>query len=81
MQNQTVLDSVVKIFCDHSEPSYSLPWQRQRQTSTFCTGFLATADKGEHWILTNAHCVDSASQVGLELELVASLPCDVAQLP
>lgn len=65
-QNQTVLDSVVKIFCDHSEPNYSLPWQRQRQTSSFCTGFLATGDRGERWIVTNAHCVEYSSQVRVQ---------------
>ena len=70
VQNQAVLDSVVKIFCDHSEPNYSLPWQRQRQTSSFCTGFLATGDKDERWILTNAHCVDYPSQVRLAQDLV-----------
>jgi hypothetical protein len=27
------MDAVVKVFCTHTEPNYSLPWQRQRQSA------------------------------------------------
>jgi hypothetical protein len=29
-----LFDSVIKVFCIHTEPNYSLPWQRKRQAST-----------------------------------------------
>ncbi|KAG5567656.1 hypothetical protein RHGRI_003004 [Rhododendron griersonianum] len=34
-QDATCLNAVVKVYCTHTEPDYSLPWQKQRQyTST-----------------------------------------------
>ena len=29
--NMIPMDAVVKVFCTHTEPNYSLPWQRKRQ--------------------------------------------------
>jgi Trypsin len=48
-----------QVFCVHSEPNYSLPWQRKRQFSSTGSGFLLP----DRRILTNAHCVDHHSQV------------------
>lgn len=53
-----------QVFCVHSEPNFSLPWQRKRQYSSTSSGFI-TADKR---ILTNAHSVDHHTQV-------SPLPC------
>lgn len=50
------------MFCVHSEPNYSLPWQRKRQFSSTGSGFLLP----DRRILTNAHCVDHHSQVQLD---------------
>ena len=48
-----------QVFCVHSEPNYSLPWQRKRQFSSTGSGFIIPGRR----ILTNAHCVDHHSQV------------------
>ena len=50
---------VAQVFCVHSEPNYSLPWQRKRQFSSTGSGFIIPGRR----ILTNAHCVDHHSQV------------------
>jgi len=49
---------VLQIFCTHSEPNFSLPWQRKRQYSSTSSGFITDAKR----ILTNAHCVDHHTQ-------------------
>ena len=43
----------------HSEPNFSLPWQRKRQYSSTSSGFIIPGNR----ILTNAHCVDHHTQV------------------
>lgn len=64
-----LLDAVVKVYCLHSEPNFSLPWQRARQYSSFSTGFAieSPGKKGregvERWLLTNAHSVAYHTQV------------------
>lgn len=35
-----VIDAVVKVFCTHTEPNYSLPWQRKRQMASTSSGFI-----------------------------------------
>lgn len=57
------MDAVVKVFCIHTEPNYSLPWQRKRQMNSTSSGFLAMVD-GRRCLLTNAHSVDHHTQVG-----------------
>ena len=58
------MDAVVKVYCVHTEPNYSLPWQRKRQFATTSTGFLIDAGgEGHRWLLTNAHSVEYHSQV------------------
>ena len=49
----------LQIFCVHSEPNFSLPWQRKRQYSSTSSGFITAGKR----ILTNAHCVDHHTQV------------------
>lgn len=57
------LDAVVKVYCVHTEPNYSLPWQRKRQVTSTSTGFVIAG--AGRWLLTNAHSVDYATQVGV----------------
>lgn len=60
-----VMDAVVKIYCTHTEPNYSLPWQRKRQYSSTSSGFVVLGGEGtgERYLLTNAHSVEYYSQV------------------
>ncbi|GMH40536.1 hypothetical protein BSKO_08440 [Bryopsis sp. KO-2023] len=48
------LDSIVKVFCSHTEPNFSLPWQRKRQYASMGSGFAVEGKR----LLTNAHCID-----------------------
>jgi S1-C subfamily serine protease len=56
------IDAVVKVFCVHTEPNYSLPWQRKRQSSSTSTGFVIEGNR----VLTNAHSVEHHTQVKLK---------------
>lgn len=56
------MDAVVKVFCTHTEPNYSLPWQRKRQYSSSSSGFLI----GGKRVLTNAHSVQHFTQIKLK---------------
>ena len=56
------MDAVVKVFCVHSEPNFSLPWQRKKQYSSSSSGFVI----GGRRVLTNAHSVDHHTQVKLK---------------
>ncbi|GIL64530.1 hypothetical protein Vafri_18424 [Volvox africanus] len=81
-----IMEAVVKVFCVHTEPNYSLPWQRKRQYSSSSSGFVLPGRR----ILTNAHCVDHYTQVkvkrrGSDVKHVASVlsvgtECDIALL-
>jgi hypothetical protein len=53
------MDAVVKVFCVHTEPNFSLPWQRKRQFSSNSSGFII----GDRRVLTNAHSVEHHTQV------------------
>eukprot|EP00756_Hemistasia_phaeocysticola_P060937 Hpha_TRINITY_DN4442_c0_g1::TRINITY_DN4442_c0_g1_i1::g.50447::m.50447 len=59
------LNAVVKVFTTHSEPDFSLPWQKQPQYRSSGTGFIIEG-RGEKFVLTNAHCVEYATQVQLK---------------
>ena len=77
---------VVKVLCVHTEPNWSLPWQRKRQYSSTSSGFIIDKKR----IITNAHSVQFASQVkvkrhGTEEKFLAKvlaigIECDVALL-
>lgn len=56
------MDAVVKVFCVHTEPNFSLPWQRKRQYSSSSSGFVISGRR----ILTNAHSVEHYTQVKLK---------------
>jgi hypothetical protein len=39
-RDDALMDAVVKVFCTHSEPNFSLPWQRKRQFASSGSGFV-----------------------------------------
>ena len=55
----------------HSEPNYSLPWQRKRQFSSTSSGFVIS----DRRILTNAHSVDHHTQVKTSTIMHSVMPC------
>ncbi|KAF7838354.1 Protease Do-like 9 [Senna tora] len=80
------MDSVVKVFCVHTEPNFSLPWQRKRQYSSSSSGFVIAGRR----VLTNAHSVEHYTQVkvkkrGFDTKYLATVlsigtECDIAML-
>ncbi|KAJ4712283.1 Protease Do-like 9 [Melia azedarach] len=80
------MDAVVKVFCVHTEPNFSLPWQRKRQYSSSSSGFVI----GGRRVLTNAHSVEHHTQVKLKKRgsdtkylatvLAIGTECDIAML-
>lgn len=80
------MDAVVKVFCVHTDPNFSLPWQRKRQYSSSSSGFII----GERRVLTNAHSVEHHTQVklkkrGSDIKYLATVlsigtECDIAML-
>ncbi|KAK1605284.1 hypothetical protein QYE76_028957 [Lolium multiflorum] len=56
------MDAVVKVFCVHTEPNFSMPWQRKRQYSSSSSGFVIAGRR----VLTNAHSVEHYTQVKLK---------------
>ncbi len=56
------MNAVVKVYCVHTEPNFSLPWQRKRQYTSSSSGFIVQGAQGERWLLTNAHSVDYHTQ-------------------
>ncbi|GFP79938.1 protease Do-like 9 [Phtheirospermum japonicum] len=80
------MDSVVKVFCVHTEPNFSLPWQRKRQYSSSSSGFVINGKR----VLTNAHSVEHYTQVKLKKRgsdtkylatvLAIGTECDIALL-
>ncbi|XP_021848466.1 protease Do-like 9 [Spinacia oleracea] len=81
-----LMDAVVKVFCVHSKPNYSLPWQRKKQRSSSSSGFVIAGRR----ILTNAHSVAHYTQVKLKKRgsdtkylatvLAVGTECDIALL-
>eukprot|EP00371_Babesia_bovis_P001715 XP_001610362.1 DegP protease [Babesia bovis T2Bo] len=45
--------SIVKIYCDSTDPNYAQPWQMRRQLKSIGSGFAIS----NRMVLTNAHCV------------------------
>ncbi|KAH7866482.1 hypothetical protein Vadar_021003 [Vaccinium darrowii] len=80
------MDAVLKVFCTHTEPNFSLPWQRKRQYSSSSSGFVISGRR----VLTNAHSVEHYTQVklkkrGSDTKYVATVlaigtECDIALL-
>ncbi|KAK9908877.1 hypothetical protein WJX75_004161 [Coccomyxa subellipsoidea] len=84
------MDAVVKVYCVHTEPNFSLPWQRKRQYASTSSGFMVQGAKGQRWLLTNAHSVEYHSQVKVKRRgddqkflaevLAIGTECDIALL-
>ncbi|KAM7527115.1 hypothetical protein LguiB_030525 [Lonicera macranthoides] len=80
------LNAVVKVYCTHTEPDYSLPWQKQRQYTSTGSAFMI----GDGKLLTNAHCVEHNTQVKVKRRgddtkyvakvLAEGVECDIALL-
>ncbi|KAK4492564.1 hypothetical protein RD792_003379 [Penstemon davidsonii] len=78
LQNAAFLKAVVKVYCTHTAPDYSLPWQKQRHA------FMI----GDGKLLTNAHCVEHDTQVKVKRRgddtkyvakvLARGVECDIA---
>ncbi|KAL5701456.1 Protease Do-like 2 [Ranunculus cassubicifolius] len=75
-----------QVYCTHTAPDYSLPWQKQRQYTSTGSAFMI----GDGKLLTNAHCVEHDTQVkvkrrGDDTKFVAKvlargIECDIALL-
>ncbi|XP_010684757.2 protease Do-like 2, chloroplastic isoform X1 [Beta vulgaris subsp. vulgaris] len=86
LQDTTFLNAVVKVYCTHTAPDYSLPWQKQRQYTSTGSAFMI----GDGKLLTNAHCVEHYTQVKLKRRgddtkyvakvLARGIDCDIALL-
>lgn len=86
VEGNLLLDSVVKLYCVHTEPNYSLPWQRKRQFTSTSSAFAIPGRR----ILTNAHSVEYNTQVKVKKRgddtrflakvLAISVECDIALL-
>lgn len=86
LQDVAFLNAVVKVYCTHTAPDYSLPWQKQRQYTSTGSAFMI----GDGKLLTNAHCVEHATQVKVKKRgddtkyvakvLARGVDCDIALL-
>ncbi|WOG83748.1 hypothetical protein DCAR_0102926 [Daucus carota subsp. sativus] len=86
LQDATSLNAVVKVYCTHTAPDYSLPWQKQRQYTSTGSAFMI----GDGKLLTNAHCVEHNTQVKVKRRgddtkyvakvLAKGVECDIALL-
>jgi S1-C subfamily serine protease len=75
-----------QVYCTHTAPDYSLPWQKQRQFTSTGSAFMI----GDGKLLTNAHCVEHDTQVKVKRRgddrkyvakvLVRGVDCDIALL-
>lgn len=86
IQDASFLNAVVKVYCTHTAPDYSLPWQKQRQFTSTGSAFMI----GDGKLLTNAHCVEHNTQVKVKRRgddtkyvakvLAKGMECDIALL-
>ncbi|XP_061351025.1 protease Do-like 2, chloroplastic isoform X2 [Gastrolobium bilobum] len=86
LQDSAFLNAVVKVYCTHTAPDYSLPWQKQRQYTSTGSAFMIGGRK----LLTNAHCVEHYTQVKVKRRgddskyvakvLARGVDCDIALL-
>lgn len=55
--SETTLDSVLRVYCTHVQPSFAAPWQRLQQMASTSSGFVIEGRR----IITNAHSVEVRS--------------------
>jgi len=82
------MDGVIKVYCIHTEPNFSMPWQRRRQYQSTSTGFVIDVERKR--LLTNAHSVEHHTQVKVKKRgddqkflakvLATGTECDIAML-
>ena len=60
---QEKMDAVIKVFCNHLQPDFSLPWQRSGEVESSSSAFVIEDTEGQRYLLTNAHSVEYHSQV------------------
>ncbi|CAN0108707.1 unnamed protein product [Ectocarpus sp. 12 AP-2014] len=56
---EETLDNVLRIYCTHNMPNWSLPWQRLKQEQSTSTGFVIDGRR----IITNAHAVEYSTMI------------------
>ena len=61
-----VFDSIIKIHATHSEPDYTMPWQRQHQTTSTSSGFVIRIPEMGMRVMTNAHSVEYGSIIQVQ---------------
>nr|DAD27061.1 TPA_asm: hypothetical protein HUJ06_028529 [Nelumbo nucifera] len=61
-QGRPFMDAIVKVFCVHTEPNFSPPWQWKRQYNSSSSGFIINGWR----VLTNAHTAEHHTQVKLK---------------
>lgn len=52
--SERTLDSVLRVYCTHVQPSFAAPWQRLQQMASTSSGFVIEGRR----IITNAHSVE-----------------------
>jgi hypothetical protein len=52
--SEKTLDSVLRVYCTHVQPSFAAPWQRLQQISSTSSGFVIEGRR----VITNAHSVE-----------------------
>ncbi|KAK3004157.1 hypothetical protein RJ639_019053 [Escallonia herrerae] len=90
LQDAAFLNAVVKVYCTHTAPDYSLPWQKQRQYTSTGRHVSVAFMIGDGKLLTNAHCVEHNTQVKVKRRgddtkyvakvLAKGVECDIALL-
>jgi len=61
--------SVVKVYTTFSTPNYNQPWQLQRSSSSFSSGFIINAPNNDktRLIVCNAHGVSNYTSVSVKI--------------
>ncbi|OVA15090.1 Peptidase S1 [Macleaya cordata] len=90
LQVAAFLNAVVKVYCTHTAPDYSLPWQKQRQYTSTGRHVFNSIAVSDGKLLTNAHCVEHGTQVKVKRRgddtkyvakvLARGIECDIALL-
>lgn len=52
--SEKTLDSVLRVYCTHVQPSFAAPWQRLQQMASTSSGFVIEGRR----VITNAHSVE-----------------------
>jgi S1-C subfamily serine protease len=83
-QSKDIEKSIVQIFSDHDQPSYSQPWSTIKHEKSSGTGFcvnvpdyltekLKSPKNKNKYIITNAHCVHNSTYITIRKRGIAFL--------